>query len=135
MGQLIGKSERYWRRYALSHLAKIVKMLRDNDIYGDALITRPYIKWRHPHRHAERIYSRLKDIWTGRRLLVVEGNKTRLGVGNDLFAKSLGIRRILAPSTDAFSKYNVILKSVLDSYFQDELVLLALGPTATVLSC
>ena len=82
VGQLIGKSERYWRRYALSHLAEIVGMLPKYGGYGDALLTRPYITWQHSRQHAERIYSMLKDIWTGRNLLVVEGIKTRLGVGN-----------------------------------------------------
>ena len=46
----------------------------------------------------------------------------------------MGMRRILAPSTNAFSRCDDILKSVLDNYRQNELVLLALGPTATVLA-
>ena len=134
VGQLIGKSERYWRRYVLSHLGQIVELLPKDGVYGDAFITRPYITWRQPHQHAVQNYKKLKEIWNGRNLLVVEGNKTRLGVGNDLFAQSLSIRRILAPGTDAFSQYNAILRCVLDNYRQNDLVLLALGPTATVLA-
>lgn len=132
--KLIGKSERYWRRYALSHLQEIVETLPKNRVYGDSLLTRPYIIWKHSHQHAKKIYVMLKEIWNGRQLLLVEGSTTRLGVGNDLFSNCQGITRILAPNINAFNQYGSILKSVLDNYHPGELVLLALGPTATVLA-
>ena len=63
----------------------------------------------------------------------MEGNETRLGIGNDLFDNVTSIKRIITPNKDAFSVYDKILESVRKNH-SGELVLLALGPTATVLA-
>lgn len=36
---------------------------------------------------------------------MIEGEKSRLGVGNDLFEGAKSIRRILGPAQNAFDKY------------------------------
>ena len=75
----------------------------------------------------------LKELWNNKDILFVEGNQTRLGVGNDLFDNAKSIKRILCPAENAFDVYDKILKTTL-SYWHGELVILALGPTATVLA-
>ena len=82
---------------------------------------------------AEVSFKMLREIWNGRDVLIVEGNETRLGIGNDLFDNVSSIKRIITPNKDAFSVYDKILQSVKNNY-NGELVLLALGPTATVLA-
>ena len=57
-----------------------------------------------------------------------------MGIGNDLFADTKSIKRILAPSKNAFSKYDEILNVVKKNISKDKLILIALGPTATVLA-
>lgn len=104
-----------------------------NRIYGNSLISRFYAGV-YDDDKSVRWIEKWKQIWCGRHLLIVEGEKTRLGVGNDLFANSAGVRRILAPATSAFSVYEKILEAVKESHKHDELVLAALGPTATVLA-
>ena len=74
-----------------------------------------------------------KEIWNEKDLLIVEGAKTRLGVGNDLFDNVKSIKRILAPNTNAFSLIDRLFSEV-KKYSKNHLVLLALGPTATVLA-
>lgn len=101
-------------------------------IYGDSLITRPYIDLK-SKKHAAKVFPLLKKLWNGRDLLIVEGVQTRLGVGNDLFSNAKSIRRILAPAKNAFDSFDEIRMSVLDNW-SGELVLIALGPTATVLA-
>ena len=76
----------------------------------------------------------LKTIWEGKKILLVEGFLTKLGLGNDLFSNSLSVRRIECPPRNAFAKYDQIKKSILKNIKKDEVVLLALGPTASVLS-
>lgn len=101
--------------------------------YYNANITRFYIS----ELNRDKAFSRfelLKQIWEKREILIVEGEYTRLGIGNDLFSNSKKIRRIIAPSKNAFSKYKEILESVKKNYKEEELVLIALGPTATVLA-
>lgn len=82
---------------------------------------------------AEQRFHDLKSLWTGRDVLIVEGERTRLGVGNDLFSDTESVLRILCPAVNAFSRYRDILDAA-KAYGKDRLLLLALGPTATVLA-
>ena len=102
--------------------------------YYNAYISRPYVIY--PHDEREKAYLRflqLKKIWEGRKILFVEGESTRMGVGNDLFSNAKSIQRIIAPSKNAFSVYTELLEEIKKSE-KDCLVLIALGPTATVLA-
>jgi glycosyltransferase family protein len=69
----------------------------------------------------------------GREVLFVEGEKTRLGVGNDLFSNTKSIRRIICPPKNSFRVYDKILDTVL-KFDKNILILISLGPTATVLA-
>lgn len=115
---------------------RIVELIRqcqpDGYVYGDSQITRPYIAYA-TRDHGARIFPMLKQLWEGRDILFVEGEKTRLGVGNDLFDNARSIKRVLCPATNAFDRYDEILETV-KSVWNGELILLALGPTATVLA-
>lgn len=128
----------YWSTWCLAdnHYIKIARYMGQTvgDYYqfGDAMVTRPYIDWKHRFR-AKRVFNGLKSIWNDRDILIVEGEQTRLGIGNDLFDNAKSIKRILAPAIDAFKVYDDIVQAVKDNY-NGELVLAALGPTATVLA-
>lgn len=100
--------------------------------FGDAQITRPYMDWK-DKSVAGPWFRDLRSLWRGRDVLIVEGEKTRLGVGNDLFSEVQSIQRILCPSVNAFSRYPEILEAA-KAYGKKRLLLLALGPTATVLA-
>lgn len=69
----------------------------------------------------------------GRKVIFVEGNQSRLGVENDLFDNAASIRRIEAPATSSFDRYDEILNAALNYAEKDTLFLVALGPTAEVL--
>jgi glycosyltransferase family protein len=75
----------------------------------------------------------LKKIWDGKDVVIVEGEKSRLGVGNDLFDNMNSIQRVICPAENAFEIYDRILNELL-KLPKDKLILLALGPTATVLA-
>lgn len=78
-------------------------------------------------------YNRMKSLWSGKDIVIVEGAGSRLGIGNDLFDKASSIKRVVAPIKDAFSNYDEIL-SVCLKQPKNSLFVLALGPTATVLA-
>ena len=73
----------------------------------------------------------MKQLWSGRDLLIVEGALTRSGVGNDLFTNTKSIKRILAPSKNAYQKIDQIEQMIRENA-EDRLILLMLGPTAKV---
>ncbi len=100
--------------------------------YYDSFITRPYKDYVDKSVAGSR-FALLKTVWQGRDLTIVEGRKTRLGVGNDLFEGARSRMRILGPERDAFLKYEQIMEAVLKTD-PGRLVLIAMGPTATVLA-
>lgn len=103
-----------------------------NKKYYNLLISRFWIPYKDKKR-AKNIAKRLKNIWKDRKVVVIEGEKTRMGVGNDLLKDVKSCERILCPATDAFDKYDEIL-SAAKTFDKDVLFLIALGPTATVLA-
>lgn len=107
------------------------KVTSPNRIYGDAFITRPYLSYK-DKSNAAVMYDKIKSLWADRDVVLIEGEKSRLGVGNDLFAEARTIKRILGPAEDAYSKANVIIEEVL-KLPKNHLILLSLGPAAKVI--
>ena len=101
-------------------------------IYGDSLFTRFYMNQKNKKKVGDYIIK-LKRLWDNEDLLIVEGKYSRLGVSNDLFDNSKSIKRILCPQENAFDKYSLILDCIKKNY-RGELIVLALGMTATVLA-
>lgn len=129
---------KWLRRYVHSKYKDLVKTFDRSYIYGDTDITRfynPSFYQTTNFDYLEKEYiPLLKKIWDGRKLLIVEGAETKLGLGNDLFDNASSIRRILCPPKNAWDSYNKIYESVLQNYEKNDLILIALGPTATILS-
>lgn len=123
----------HWREFKYRTEDQLLPLLDLNRKYADSSITRPYIDLK-DKSGAPAEFSNIKRIWRGKRVLLVEGRESRLGVGNDLFSEAAYLHRLLGPSTNAFSRYDVILSSIEQSSAEYDLVLIALGPTATVLA-
>lgn len=126
------RAVRFWRThfYLYGHLWD--KYLHKDRVYYNTFITRPYIDFK-SKEHSAHWFELLKEVWKDRDVIFIEGEKSRLGIGNDLFDTARSIRRILCPPTDAFSRYDEIFQKALEQH-EDALYLIALGPTATVLA-
>jgi len=124
----------FW--FALHHLfrygEKWKSLLNLDKIYGDAFITRPYLTFKDKSK-SNQIFYKLFSIWENKDIVLIEGEKSRNGVGNDMFSKVKSIQRILCPSENAFDKYYLILKESL-KIDKNKLILISLGPTAKVLA-
>lgn len=101
-------------------------------VFGDSQVSRPYIAWK-TKRKAEGIFPSIMGLWKNKDIIIVEGVKTRMGVGNDLFADARSIKRILGPAKNAFDYLDEILEKI-EEVHTNELIVMALGPTATVLA-
>lgn len=75
-----------------------------------------------------------RKIWNNRDVYIVEGEQTRIGVGNDLLDNAAYIYRILAPAKNAYDVYDRIVESVQKHAPKGALVIIALGPTATIMA-
>lgn len=100
--------------------------------YGSTFLSRPYIDLV-DKSHSDRYFAAIKKLWSGRDILIVEGETSRSGMGNDLFEQANSVSRIICPSKNAFSSYDRIISSIL-RHAEGRLVILMLGPTAKLLS-
>ena len=119
--------------YRVQNFHKIMSLLVPGKTYYSADISRFYKSTPDGHEALNQIRL-LRNIWDGRNVTIIEGELSRLGIGNDLFDNVKNIKRILCPAEHAFSYYQEIYRTALDLVSKDDLVLIALGPTATVLA-
>lgn len=129
---MIPSSYEYTWRVVADHRKEWTNVLNLNYEYGNAFISRLYFDWK-DKSNTLLWFSNMKKIWEGKDIVFVEGEQSRLGYRNDLFSNAKSIRRILCPTRNAFFKYDSILNEV-KKLSQNVLLLLALGPTATVLA-
>jgi len=125
-------ARRFWRYHFYIYGWIWDKYLFPNREYYNTYMSRPYIDFKSKKKCGS-WFELLKKIWDNRNITIIEGEKSRLGVGNDLFDNASSINRILCPSENAFEKYDIIFQKakLLD---HNDLILIALGPTATVLA-
>jgi glycosyltransferase family protein len=103
-----------------------------DETYGNTFITRYYIDKVDKSRAASTVNA-LKGMWKGRDIVLIEGEESRLGIGNDLFASVKSVRRIIGPKRNAFARYDEILSEAC-KLEKGCLFILALGPTATAMA-
>lgn len=123
--QLYFKHFLHINRYHWYRLAKA-------PVYGNAFISRFYLDYEDKSGSKARVEN-LKRIWKDQNVVLVEGKDSRLGVGNDLFDVAKSLVRVLGPSENAFDQYDVIMDYIKENVSKDNLILLALGPTATAM--
>lgn len=111
-----------------------MRLLLPGKVYYNAYLSRPYAMYadKEPETLREK-FLRLRCLWEKRECVFIEGEKTRMGVGNDLFDNAKSIVRILAPAQNAFRVYEALFAAAKQCR-KDVLFLLALGPAATVLA-
>lgn len=125
----------YW--FALHQLFRYKykwdNLLSKHQVYGDALITRPYLTYNSKVRkHSGEIFKKIFSIWQDKEVVLVEGQMSRVGVLNDMFKNTISVSRVLCPAENAYDKYEQILNEVL-KFSKDKLILVSLGPAAKVL--
>jgi len=127
----------FWRKYMFKKRQMTCSFLDMNRVYYNAFFNRYYLNYNKTDEYYQRCsmyIKKLKEIWKNRDVVLFEGQESRLGVGNDILDGAKSISRILfCPIRNAFNKYDQIL-SAFDDINPDNLIIVALGPTATVLA-
>lgn len=112
-----------------------MSLLSPHKVYSDAYMTRPYVIFKDVFTDAPKErFENLKKIWNDKNIIIVEGAETRLGVGNDLFDNAASIKRIVAPATNSFDRYDDILSKCEECRDSADLFILAIGPSSGVLA-
>lgn len=123
----------YWNRYMYSYIDEILQMTNNNYKYIDTNFTRFYMDYV-DSSWCPKYVDRLKTIWESRDVVFIEGETTRLGAGNNLFSTAKSVRRILCPAKNAIDKYDEIINVVRRNVNKDDLIIIALGMTATLMA-
>jgi len=127
----------FWRKWMSKKRAMVYSCLDMNRVYYNAFFNRYYLNYKKTEEHlhiCRRYFKRLKELWKDRDVVLFESQNARLGVANDLFEGPKSMSRIVfCPVKNAFDRYDEIL-SAFDDIDTNALILLALGPTATVLA-
>lgn len=126
-------SQKHWKKHLAFYRKYWYKYINRQMTLYNAFISRCYMMYQNPSM-SSRMFNLLKQIWQERDVIIIEGEKSRLGVNNNLFNNAKSIKRILAPNRNAFNYYHLILEKVTQYDKQQYLILLALGPTATVMA-
>ena len=126
------KARRFWRTHFFIYGHIWDNLLIPNKQYYNTFVTRPYMDFAQKTQCGKWFHD-MQAIWQNRNIIFIEGEKSRLGVGNDLFHNAKSIKRILCPPTSAFDKYDSIINEAVKQS-KDVLFLIALEPTATVLA-
>lgn len=130
------KARKFWRYHFALEYPYWLKFIDGQKIYGNTNCSRFYIGVQNL-QFADTVVALWRKVWNNKICVIVEGANTRMGMGNDLLRNAKNVQRILCPSTDAFIKYDTILatvKEIVKKNKGDCVVLMALGPTATVLA-
>ena len=133
MGDMKWKARIWWTEYMHAKHTVLQEEIPTGRCYGSATFSRFYIDHTDRNLSARKI-RRIREIWEGKDIFIIEGTSSKLGVGNDLFSEAGSIRRIIAPATNAFDKYQDIYDAALRLIPKGSIILLALGMTATVLA-
>lgn len=126
-------SRRFWRVYMGKYRSIWFDYIDSGQKYGNSLLTRPYMSYKDKGNSVQK-FKNIKKIWNQRNIIIIEGEKTFFGVNNDLLDNVNSIKRIICPATNSFSKYDAILNKTCLHANKEDLILIALGPTATVLA-
>lgn len=124
----------YWfeLHHILKHHTTWERLISPTQQYGDAFITRPYLTIKDKSR-SDSIFLSLRSLWKDKDVVLIEGEKARNGVGNNLFSLSKSLTRILCPAENAYSRYSEI-KNACMKMDKNCLMLVSLGPTAKPLA-
>ena len=121
-------SVKFWKSQMVWTYPKLRRFLDLDSLYYNASISRLYIEYI-DKSHCGEWFENFKSIWYEKDILMVEGDLSRVGVGNDLFSEAKSVKRILCPHHNAFERFDEILDSI-EEKCGNRLVLVSLGPCA-----
>mgnify|MGYP000446619286 CR=1 FL=1 len=121
-----------WRSQIAWIYPRLKKHLLTGKKYYNASMTRLYMDYEDTS-DSGRLFQKVMKIWEGRDIVLIEGEKSRLGMGNDLFKYARSVNRILGPVHNAFENVNLLYQEAIKQP-KNVLFLIAMGPTAKILA-
>ena len=124
---------KYWTKHYNTHKFDLYKIIKQDKKFYSSFISKFYLIYK-DKSFAPKYVKILKKLWEKRDLIIIEGENVKFGIGSDLLNNAASIKRIVCPSKHSFSLYDKIIEAVLKYNKKNYLILLSLGPAATVIS-
>ncbi|WP_338647712.1 GT-D fold domain-containing glycosyltransferase [Flavobacterium sp. KS-LB2] len=125
-------SKTLWRAVISWTYPFLIKYLKKDKTYYNASMTRLYMDYEDTSLSGD-WFKKVQSIWNDKDIMLIEGEKSRLGVGNNLFKNAKSVKRILGPAHNAFDQFDKLLNFA-NQQTKNHLVLVAMGPTAKPLA-
>lgn len=122
------ESRQFWRDHLLFSRKIYEKYCNKDRIYYNTSLSRFYYALDDKSRCGQWIEG-IRRIWKDKDVVVVEGERTHNGVGNDLLDTAASVERIIGPASDAYGKLDEIIACCME-YPKDRLFLVSLGAAA-----
>lgn len=132
LSQYRKSGQQFWKDHLLFFSGVYRQHCNREKIYGNAYVSRPYFNFADQSQSAG-WFAKIRMLWEGKDVVVVEGAGTHNGAGNDLLDGAARVRRILCPAQNAGEKLEKIRNASLEMP-RDCLYLLSLGPAAKLLT-
>ena len=126
------ESRQFWRDHLLFSRKVYERYCNPNRIYHNTSLSRFYYALEDKSKCGQWIEG-IRQIWKDKDVVVVEGERTHNGVGNDLLDTARSVERIIGPSSDAYGKLDEII-ACCKRYPKDRLFLVSLGVAAKFLT-
>lgn len=126
------QSRQFWRDHLLFSRKIYEKYCNTDREYYNTSISRFYITLEDRSRCRKWVEG-IRQIWKDKDVVVVEGERTHNGVGNDLLDTAASVERIIGPSSDAYARLDEIQECCRE-YPKDRLFLISLGVAAKFLA-
>lgn len=125
-------SRQFWKDHLLFCRKTYEKYCDPNRIYYSTFVSRCYY-YASDRSGCKAWFAKIRKIWENRDVVIVEGERTHNGVGNDLFDTARSIERIICPPSDAYGAVPAILDACV-GYGKDRLFVLSVGVAAKFLT-
>ena len=126
------ESRQFWKDHLLFSRKIYEKYCNPHRVYYNTSVSRFYYSMNDKSKCAAWI-EKIKLIWKDKDVVVVEGERTHNGAGNDLLDSARTIERIIGPSSDAYAKLDELMECC-RQYPKDRLFLVSLGVAAKFLT-
>ena len=126
------QSRQFWKDHLFFSRKIYEKYCNPDREYYNTSISRFYITLDDQSK-CQNWIDGIRQIWKDKDVVVVEGERTHNGVGNDLLDTARSVERIIGPSSDAYAKLDEIQECCRE-YPQDRLFLISLGVAAKFLA-
>ncbi|MCR4623613.1 MAG: GT-D fold domain-containing protein [Alphaproteobacteria bacterium] len=124
--ELDGSKFSWWETFWLKYWKKLKSIYKEGYTYGCSEVTRIMV-------FKENSLEDIKKIWDKKKVLFVVGNNSYFVYEKRLFDNIKNAKLLVVPGKSSFNKYDSILDTIM-TFDKEYLVLLSLGPCATVLA-